>query len=129
MKASPERAARLSLAQVRALLARQAASGLSLTAFARREGIPFARLAYYRRRSQLAQDQPQRATAATSQASTPAGFVRVEPPDTAAAHGATADPTAVFIHCPGGTRLEVHAGFDPALVLSLVGLLQAQAHV
>lgn len=129
MKASPGRAARLPLSQVRALLARHEASGLTLTAFARREGIPFPRLAHYRRRSQLAQDRPQRASTAAAPISNPTGFVRVEPPNTSAEPSATAGTRAVFIHCPGGARLEVHAGYDPALVLSLVGLLQAQAHV
>lgn len=139
MKGSTERAARLPLSQVRALLARHEASGLTLTAFARREGISFQRLAHYRRRCRLAEDgshpvakqaklkQVRRPRAATAAAptSSPTGFVRVEPPVVGAMLGATTDTAAVFIHCPGGARLEVHPGFDRALVLDLVRLLQA----
>ncbi|MGH7143346.1 MAG: IS66 family insertion sequence element accessory protein TnpA [Planctomycetota bacterium] len=120
------RAATFSLAQIDALLARHEASGLSLTAFGRREGIPFERLAHYRRRLRLARGEPPRKPTRPSETVHPAGFVRLEPPAGQAIPEA-ADTATVFIHCAGGARIEVRPGFDPTLVLDLVRLLQTAA--
>ncbi|MGH8191936.1 MAG: IS66 family insertion sequence element accessory protein TnpA [Rhodanobacteraceae bacterium] len=122
------RAARLPLSEVRALLARQEASGLSLSAFGRREGLPFDRLANYRRRRRLAQGEPARKSARPADTAQPAGFVRLEPL-AGLAVPAAADTATVFIHCPGGARIEVRRGFDPTLLLDLVRLLQTAPQV
>jgi len=110
--AVPRRFERWSAAHARSALTAHRESGLSLAAFARREGLPLHRLQWWRSRL----DDPPREPAA------PVRLVPVTIRPTATSLSAS---PGIEMEIRGGRRLRVAGPFDPDLLVRLVCALES----